>query len=119
MKKEVMELWVAALRSGKYEQGREFLRSLDNKFCCLGVLCDVLKEPAAKSLIKSMACYAYGHTGNTGVLPFEVMNVSGMGDSTGTIKFKKGRVSLVDLNDGRRRSFKQIATYIERNWKKL
>lgn len=37
-----MEKWVKALRSGKYEQGKSYLKK-DNKYCCLGVLYDVLK----------------------------------------------------------------------------
>lgn len=33
---------VAALRSGKYPQGRNALRTKDgNGFCCLGVMCDI------------------------------------------------------------------------------
>lgn len=35
---------VAALRSGEYAQGSGFLRTRDNKFCCLGVLCDLLAK---------------------------------------------------------------------------
>lgn len=35
------KLWVKALRSGLYKQGREQLQSSDG-FCCLGVACDVL-----------------------------------------------------------------------------
>lgn len=41
LKPEVTEKWLAALRSGKYKQGRKTLRS-DEGYCCLGVLCDVL-----------------------------------------------------------------------------
>ncbi len=37
---KLQKRWLAALRSGKYKQGRLRLRSGDN-FCCLGVLCDV------------------------------------------------------------------------------
>lgn len=40
MNPELKAKWVAALRSGKYEQGHEYLNK-DGKFCCLGVLCDV------------------------------------------------------------------------------
>jgi len=36
--------WVATLRSGKYEQGRMFLNS-HGKFCCLGVLCEIVGLP--------------------------------------------------------------------------
>lgn len=32
--------WTKSLRSGKYEQGRDTLQR-GNKFCCLGVLCDI------------------------------------------------------------------------------
>jgi hypothetical protein len=32
--------WVAALRSGKYKQGRKFLRYKD-EYCCLGVACEL------------------------------------------------------------------------------
>lgn len=34
---------VSALRSGKYKQGRSFLRLADD-YCCLGVACDVAGE---------------------------------------------------------------------------
>ncbi len=34
--------WLTALRSGQYEQGRYALRTPSNKFCCLGVLCDII-----------------------------------------------------------------------------
>lgn len=34
--------WVAALRSGDYNQGRRVLASLDGSvFCCLGVACEI------------------------------------------------------------------------------
>lgn len=40
MKQEVADQWIAALRSGKYKQNRASLRC-DDRFCCLGVLCDL------------------------------------------------------------------------------
>lgn len=36
----VKEMWTEALRSGKYEQGHNRLRS-NESYCCLGVLCDL------------------------------------------------------------------------------
>ena len=33
--------WIVALRTGHYESGKYLLKSADNKFCCLGVLCDI------------------------------------------------------------------------------
>lgn len=38
----IKKLWVDALRSGEYEQGKNVLRNIEkNTFCCLGVLCDI------------------------------------------------------------------------------
>lgn len=42
MDSELKQKWLDALRSGQYEQGRGTMRTEDNKFCCLGVLCDLL-----------------------------------------------------------------------------
>lgn len=33
--------WIEALESGRYPQGQKRLRSIDNRFCCLGVGCEV------------------------------------------------------------------------------
>lgn len=31
--------WIEALKSGEYKQGAGYLRTKDDEFCCLGVLC--------------------------------------------------------------------------------
>jgi hypothetical protein len=41
MDAELKRKWVEALRSGKYQQTRYRMRDRD-KFCCLGVLCDLV-----------------------------------------------------------------------------
>lgn len=41
MSPELKTRWLEALRSGEYKQGRAYLRK-DDKFCCLGVLCDLI-----------------------------------------------------------------------------
>lgn len=33
--------WIKSLGSGKYNQGTQFLRDKNDKYCCLGVLCDI------------------------------------------------------------------------------
>lgn len=40
MNKELAMKWVEALRSGKYEQGTEYLNN-NGKFCYLGELCEI------------------------------------------------------------------------------
>lgn len=48
MNTEVKQKWIDALRSGKYDQGSEKLRSVQGH-CCLGVLCDLYsKEQGAE-----------------------------------------------------------------------
>jgi len=46
MKKQVAQKWADALKSGKYKQGKNVLRSGDS-FCCLGVLCDIYRTNAS------------------------------------------------------------------------
>lgn len=38
------KLWIEALESGKYKQGRNRLRSEEDEFCCLGVLCNICPD---------------------------------------------------------------------------
>lgn len=41
MNPRVRDLWIAALRSGRYPQGYDRLRSSDDRYTALGVLCDI------------------------------------------------------------------------------
>lgn len=41
MNPEIKEKWLKALRSGKYQQGKNYLY-IDGCYCCLGVLCDLV-----------------------------------------------------------------------------
>lgn len=77
----VKKQWLEALRSGKYIQGKGELRSMDNRFCCLGVLCDLhskefkieWKPPATNDSVG----YRYG--GSAGVQPPDVTQWAMMG----------------------------------------
>jgi len=59
MNVEVKAEWLAALRSGEYEQGQDALRH-NGKFCCLGVLCDL----AAKHGVGRWELSAHFHDGD-------------------------------------------------------
>lgn len=101
--------WVAALRSGDYNQGTGNLYAHNNTYCCLGVLgvvCGVDKE---KMLGKSF----FGTSQTTYV----------QDDNYPKMLYWDGRKSfagrLSDMNDGSlegegRFSFLQIADYIEK-----
>ena len=43
MNQDIKKRWVAALRSGTYKQCKGSLCK-NNEYCCLGVLCDILKK---------------------------------------------------------------------------
>jgi hypothetical protein len=43
MNTQIKQKWIDALRSDKYEQGSDKLRSVTG-YCCLGVLCDLYSQ---------------------------------------------------------------------------
>ncbi len=76
MNPEVKEKWLAALRSGDYTQGQDVLWH-KNKFCCLGVLCDIhAKETNNLHQWEKVYCY-FGHDID---LPDEVTKWAGLKD---------------------------------------
>lgn len=48
MNSEIKKMWVEALRSGKYKQAKQNLKTADSKFCCLGVLCELHRKNCEK-----------------------------------------------------------------------
>ncbi|EKS37796.1 hypothetical protein [Afipia clevelandensis] len=48
MNAELKKKWIEALRSGEYEQGRNYFEKA-GKFCCLGVLCKVAGKPTTRA----------------------------------------------------------------------
>lgn len=109
MDKEIKKKWVEALRSGKYEQGRMHLRTVKNKFCCLGVLCDIHDNTQWKSFEKTNSAhssYPYTYSGYTGVLSYDLLK---------KFKLKNDQHNkLIDMNDDGK-TFAEIADYIEEN----
>jgi hypothetical protein len=105
MKVEVKKRWVEALRSGEYKQGREALRTTDNEFCCLGVLCDIVGVEWTLG-----AGREYGHYGRPQKVAYpdkRVYEACGLDDShEGT---------LVKMNDDAGKTFTEIADWIEGN----
>jgi len=55
MNAELKAKWIEALRSGRYKQGRGFLRNANDEFCCLGVLCDIV-DPSRWEKNGNKAC---------------------------------------------------------------
>lgn len=117
MKYNIMKKWVKALRSGDYKQGRETLCS-DGKYCCLGVLCDLAsKEDICHKTEDSFGFNSVDYDERDDVLPQSVRDWSGMKTDSGDRIGK--RISLLELNDTNRYSFKRIANIIEKEYKDL
>jgi hypothetical protein len=108
MDKTIAKEWVKALHSGNYKQGKGRLRSLDNTFCCLGVLCNIHAMQHPKFAKKQTDADIY-----EGMSSFPPAIVSDWAE----IKYIKYK-SLAYMNDVGS-SFAEIANYIEKNWRNL
>lgn len=103
MDADFKQRWIAALRSGEYEQGTRTLRSKRNRFCCLGVACDLIEPKDWK--IKPGQQFYYWH-GMRGALPVLAANAIGLDQNS--------ERTLVELND-MGSPFTKIADWIEEN----
>lgn len=112
LKPNIKARWLKALRSGKYQQGKGELRSRDNKFCCLGVLCDLYAEDHGIEW-DTLPGGFFTFMDHTGLLPREVKNWAGFkfpdggGLVIGTI-----RNTIVEHNDAGV-PFSELADLIE------
>ena len=105
-REELRTAWIAALRSGKYTQGRGELKSANNEYCCLGVLCEIAKAPCV---------YRYGsnwYDNSRIALSKAMCEDVGLFSRYGGRKDRKENVCLSDLNDSGY-TFEQIADELE------
>lgn len=103
MNAEVRTRWLEALRSGKYKQEHNRLRSVGGHYCCLGVLCDVLDSSSWR---KIDGC-PWFYEGSWSGLSSKVQEKVGLDNE---------RVNeLIRLNDSKGLKFPQIADWIEAN----
>lgn len=106
---ETREKWVAALRSGEYEQGAGVLRSNANKFCCLGVLADIEPDYAWGSGGSQNCHYLISpHDNLTYEAEFEDLDLDYFGLTSAAQSL------LIQLNDEHKKSFDEIADIIEK-----
>ncbi len=114
MNQEVKTSLLEALRGGEYEQGIYKLRSSDNEFCCLGVLCDLHSKKFGIPWEPSIGRYLY--LGQVAELPYEVQEWSGLNSKFGLIndyQVEGGMTLLAKLND-QGMEFEKIAETIEK-----
>lgn len=104
--------WLAALRSGEYAQGTEYLCNVGKKydrFCCLGVACDILAPGKWEEAYDGGG--ALSMNDEVGVPPTKILDkmFSAKGPDADLVIN-----NLVKMNDDGKK-FKTIANWIERN----
>jgi len=126
MNHEAKKIWVEALRSGKYEQGKEALCSQSTsggkQFCCLGVLVDCYMKHSGKYFWQLAGNPSFWHwyfpyglsdKYNSGSLP----DAKDFRDWIGNMSFSSSdaEIELMTLNDDKDFTFAEIADWIEEN----
>lgn len=121
MNQQIKEKWVAALRSGDYQQTTNVLRD-STGFCGLGVLSDLyLREVGKEWVVIAQDCFKFPNF-NEEVLPNEVMDWADLSWDNPEVTVERFspiagqnvscNVTLSDLNDIDH-DFKMIAALIE------
>lgn len=110
MNATVKALWIDALTSGEYKQAYGWLRS-DNRYCCMGVLCDLYARERQNVNWSDMAQGVYVFISSSTNLPFSVMRWAGL--KSKDPKTTKGTLSK--LNDNDQLTFDEIAAIIEKD----
>jgi hypothetical protein len=77
--REHLEEWIAALRSGRYKQGRNSLR-LGDLFCCLGVGCDLHAKATGTPWIEHGNEGLFRYRAHGAILPPAVAEYYGLPD---------------------------------------
>lgn len=131
MKSEIKPLWVAALLSDEYKQGKRVLHNKSqNTYCCLGVLCDLAVKAGVEIEVDSSSLVvdpnAIGgdidnrledvavYDGSYTTLPYSVQQWAGVTE-VGDIRAPDSdypTTALTILND-QGKSFVEIAALIE------
>jgi hypothetical protein len=127
--KEVAKLWVDALTSGQYKQGKRALRKED-QFCCLGVLCDLAEKAGLGSWEEVGDRHRFTDSDgvySAGFLTEAVLTWAGMKSNIGWMsgipvyakKFPDLKMySLANMNDAGF-TFPEIADFIEEHYEIL
>lgn len=111
MNPEIKNEFVERLTSGRYEQGRSCLRSGD-KFCCLGVLADIVDPNGWVSEDCEGVTY-HRHHDQYNLPSSKVRVAAGLNDSDVRQLFHMNDGAFA--YEGRPQSFAQIAEHVKNN----
>lgn len=123
--KDRIRLWVDALRSGKYTQGKYSLQydsPFDEDkicFCCLGVACKIAVEEGLSIDVKKCGDIGYSYDGDFTGMPSSVKSWYGLDDNIrrDIIVFDENndKRSIIGMND-KGLTFEEISDNIERTF---
>jgi hypothetical protein len=129
-----LRTWCERLESGDYPQATGTLNKVGVGYCCLGVLTDQLKdvvgleehtdymeqrhEDGTEFQQPIVAYRPKGalNNGETAVLPRQVSDFLGLPHTTVFVTTEDGYMSVVQLNDGKKLSFKEIAALVREEY---
>jgi len=113
MKQELKTKWIEALRSGDYAQNTSLLRNRNNEYCCLGVLCDVMKLPWERESSGNFAIRTKEYV-NPNIRWFRTAALSSpmLADIGMDVE---DHDTLTQMNDTDGKNFNEIADWIEEN----
>jgi len=119
MKKEIAEIWIKELESGKYKQTKGVLKK-DDSYCCLGVLCQISGLGEFKQVLGDEIISYVLPSGDmsSSILPDEVLNWADITDPYGNFDEPDSFSSLSILNDSGK-TFTEIAKIIRAKYKIL
>lgn len=114
---EVKKLWVEALRSGKYQQGKHKLKIIfpgSICHCCLGVLCELYKEQFPDNSNWIGSTFVVNKEAESAFnLLYPIEQWAGI-TAPGVILDDEFR-TFTEMNDGLNKTFKEIADIIEKH----
>lgn len=117
------QTWVDTLRAGIYKQGKGYLK-VEDTYCCLGVACELAIKDGIPVNVKT-GTNSNGNNityfcGEKFYLPEVVRNWLGLKDKTGNWTHGQNvDANVAHMNDEERKSFTEIATFVEQNADKL
>lgn len=99
---DIKQKLVEALRSGEYQQRKGLLRDIDDRYCCLGVLYDVIRPDGWEREENT-----WRQEGMSSAIDSRTLEVIGLTDGE--------QWYLINMNDSQDKTFLEIADYIEQN----
>ncbi len=104
MKKQDIQKWVEALRSGKYLQTTSALQDKQG-YCCLGVACELFIPKIDQNLNSDMTI--------RGSVPEQQRNAPLWLQTIDDVFYAKSGIFLTNLNDANHLTFNEIADVLE------